>query len=61
MSYVTFPSKKMALGVAIIAVLAVTVASATGIMSPVTMLIGRAVGSLKAAVMGVFGQNKRAA
>jgi hypothetical protein len=56
-----FPPLGKALGIAIIAVLAVALVSSTGLLSPVTQLFGRVFGGIRASVMGLFGSQKRAA
>ena len=52
-----FPDAKKTAAIAVIAVVAVTVASASGLMAPVTRLIGGAVNAVKSAVKGALGLN----
>lgn len=57
--FIDFPTRKMGFGVALIAILAVALVSALGLLAPVTQLIGRAVGGIKATVMRVVGMDRR--
>ena len=59
--FVSFPPMPKVIGIGIIAILAVTVASTSGLLSPVTGFVGRAVGSVMAAFRSVFGGERRAA
>ncbi len=61
MKFVKFPSRPVAFGVAIIAVLAVALVSSTGLLAPITQLLGRAFGGVRGAVMGLFGKDQRKA
>lgn len=57
--YVKFPSMAAGLGIAIIAVLGVAVASGLGLLSPITKVIGRATGTVKAWAMKALGIDRR--
>lgn len=56
---IPIPTGKKALGLAIFTIVVVAVVSGTGALAPVTRLVGRAVGGLKAAGMKALGMDRR--
>lgn len=54
-----FPAKSNIVPIAIVAVLAVAVISGTGLLAPLTQVIGRVTGGVKSKVMALFGLDRR--